>query len=514
MSENNHEPAPGTVLVTGATGAVGRNVVENLVAQGIPVRALTRNPDAARLPSAADVAEGSHTDPRQLESLLTGIESVFFMWPDLGNTAPAVSAIDRIAAQAKRIVFLSSAAVDGDAEPTAQSTPIGEAHREIEVAIERSGLDWTFLRPRRFATAALEWAADIREDRPVKHAFGDVPITLIDERDIADVAALTLTRDGYTGQALELTGPELITPKAAVRRIADHIGTPARWEDMPEREWIAELRNQGWAEEAVDFLLRGYQHPQDVLSTVEQVTGKPARDFDDWLSAHRTDFTIPLPVATLPDAEVVIMTTWTVQGKQQQLAAADAAMAAWDSVAWPEGLLHYSVLLGTDGTSLLHYSQWSGEHAIDLFQRTDPPARVEGILAAVPGIRRNGGARYTRYRSQGRANPQHVGCVAVVSFETANRGIAESFVDELTGGADGESPDEESPIGINFLISTDGASLVNYAEFPDEQTHQTIVETQLGPDNPVPALIERTEGLEGLGFRRYLPYRARKPNRM
>ncbi|ASR38550.1 hypothetical protein BAY61_30125 [Prauserella marina] len=510
MNKTNHNSAPGKVLVTGATGAVGRNVVENLVAEGVPVRALTRNPVVSRLPSAADVVEGSHTDPRQLEPQLAGIESVFFMWPDLGNTAPAVSAVELIAAHAKRIVFLSSAAVDGDIEPSAQTTPIGEAHREIEVAIERSGLDWTFLRPRRFATAALEWAADIREGRPVRDAFGDRPITLIDERDIADVAVTALLRDGYTARSLELTGPELIAPKAAVRRISERIGTPAHWEELPEREWINELRKQGWADEAVDFLLRGYQHPQDVLDTVERVTGKPARDFDDWLSAHRTDFTVPLPKATLPEAEVVIMTTWTVEGEEHQRAAADAAMAAWDSVTWPEGLLHYSVLLGVEGTSLLHYSQWSSEHAIDLFQRTDPPERVEGILASVPGIRRDGGARYTRYRSQGKTDPQRVGCVAVVSFETASRDIAESFVDKLTVDEAGAAT-EFSEIGVNFLVSTDGTSLVNYAEFPDEQTHQAIVETQLGPDAPVPALIERTSGLEGLGFRRYLPYRARKP---
>src|SRR5258708_35665455 len=146
------------VLVTGATGRVGRQVLSQLTAMGVQVRALVRDPHTADLPPHVDVVRGDLTLPETLDECLDGIDAVFLVW-----TAPPAAvtpALERIAKHARRIVFLSSPYKT--AHPffqAGQPNPIRELHAEIERLIETSGAQWTFLRPGMIAANALWWWA-------------------------------------------------------------------------------------------------------------------------------------------------------------------------------------------------------------------------------------------------------------------------------------------------------------------------------------------------------------------
>jgi uncharacterized protein YbjT (DUF2867 family) len=173
------------ILVTGATGNVGRPVVAQLLRTGAIVRALARNPDSAGLPGGADVVRGDLSAPDTLDACLNEVDAVFLLWPGLtADCAPAV--LDVISKHARRLVFLSSLGVRDDLEE--QTDPINALHADIEHVIEQSGLEWTFLRPGGFATNTLWWAPQIRADGVVRWVYGACARALIHERDIAAVA--------------------------------------------------------------------------------------------------------------------------------------------------------------------------------------------------------------------------------------------------------------------------------------------------------------------------------------
>src|SRR5262249_32648631 len=145
------------ILVTGATGNVGRQVVFQLLAAGgVQVRALTRNPDSASLPPEVEVVRGDLTVPATLDGCLDGIDAVFLVWTAPASTARVV--IERMASHARCVVFLSSP--HRTAHPffqASQPNPIAALHAEVEWLIEASSLQWTFLRPGMFAANARSW---------------------------------------------------------------------------------------------------------------------------------------------------------------------------------------------------------------------------------------------------------------------------------------------------------------------------------------------------------------------
>jgi uncharacterized protein YbjT (DUF2867 family) len=274
------------ILVTGATGTVGRQTVSQLLGAGAPIRALTRHPDAARLPGGVDVVGGDLSDPDTLAPALEDVEAVFLVWPfTTAEGAPVV--LDAVARATRRLVYLSAA---GGQRPD----PVGLFHADMERLIEESKLEWTFLRPSGFATNTLMWAGQIREDGVVRWPYGAAARSLIHESDIAAVAVRALTGEGHGGAKHVLTGPELLTQADQVRTIGDVIGSPARWEDVPPdavRDGLAAaFGDPSFADHALDAWARFVQEPELVTSTVERITGTPARTFREWASDHADDF--------------------------------------------------------------------------------------------------------------------------------------------------------------------------------------------------------------------------------
>jgi uncharacterized protein YbjT (DUF2867 family) len=284
-----------TTLVTGATGNVGRLVVDRLVGAGVRVRALTRDP-AAAFPEGVEVASGDLTDPDTIVAALDGVERMY-LFP-VPATAREVVGLARRAG-VRRIVVLSSGAVT-----TGHDT---DYHRPVERAVEESGLEWTHVRPGEFALNKLWlWGPSIRAERVVRDPFPDLASFSVHERDIADVAAGALLHDGHAGAAYTVTGPELITRRDQVRAIASAIGCPVRFEEVTREQARDIYREQGgFAATNADFLLgfTDYSGAEPApgaepaskagpvrLPTAEQVTGAPARTFTEWARDHAPDF--------------------------------------------------------------------------------------------------------------------------------------------------------------------------------------------------------------------------------
>ncbi|MFB4315197.1 NAD(P)H-binding protein [Actinomadura sp. 21ATH] len=279
------------ILVTAATGNVGRQVVNGLVAEGRDVRALTRSPETAGLPDGADVVRGGHLDLAVLERSLDGVEAVFLAWPFASaEAAPAV--VETIAKHARRVVLLSSIAVRDDVPE--QADPIGAFHAALEEPVERSGLEWCFLRPGGFAANTLAWAPGIRAGGTVRDAFGGAAQPLIHERDIADVAVRALTEDGHAGRKYVLTGAEVLTQAEYARTIGDAIGRPVRWTEISREEARERRAAQGIPPSFIDFMLDGYAamvtEPGPVTTTFQDIMGVPPRTFHTWAADHANDF--------------------------------------------------------------------------------------------------------------------------------------------------------------------------------------------------------------------------------
>jgi uncharacterized protein YbjT (DUF2867 family) len=272
------------ILVIGASGTIGRQVVSQLIAAGAQVRAMSRNPDAAGLPSQVEVIRGDLTAPETLDACLRGINSVFLVWVAPPATAAAV--VERIARHAQRIVFLS--APIKTAHPFFQQpNPMRAMTAQIERLIETSGLQWTFLRPGIFAANALHWwAPQIRAGDHVRWPYLDAPTAPIDERDIASVAVRVLCDDNHVGSEYVLTGPESLSQLDQLRIIERVIGRSLRIEEMSPDE----ARPGGLPNMLLDAWAAALGQPAFVTSTVKEITGVPPRTFLEWVTDHIAEF--------------------------------------------------------------------------------------------------------------------------------------------------------------------------------------------------------------------------------
>ncbi|MYY09972.1 NAD(P)H-binding protein [Streptomyces sp. SID4919] len=278
------------ILVTGATGNVGRQVVRQLLAEGRAVRALVRTPETAGFPDEVEVVQGDLTSPGTVGTAAEGVSAAFLLWPSL-PLADAPAVVEALAKGTERIVYLSSAGVEEDKEE--QGDPINQFHAGLERLIEKSGVRWTFLRSTSFASSLLEWRDQVREG-VVREAFGEATRTLVHEADIAAVAVRALTGDAYSGQKLMLSGAAPISQIEQVRIIGEIVGKEVRFEEVPLDTLREQMRSEGWEDPDIDGMFAAYATmatmDQPVWNTVEEVTGRPARTFPEWVADHVQDF--------------------------------------------------------------------------------------------------------------------------------------------------------------------------------------------------------------------------------
>ncbi|WP_089155141.1 NAD(P)H-binding protein [Micromonospora sp. NBS 11-29] len=286
------------LLVTGATGRVGRAVVDLLLDAGVPVRALVRRAgSAATLPTDVEVVIGDLTMPETLDAALHAVSTVFLVWTAPPQTAPAV--VDRLATHAQRVVYLS--APHRTPHPFFQQpNPMAAMHAEIERLIAATGLDSTIIRPGMFASnALLWWAAAIRAGRVVRWPYGAAETAPVDDRDVAEVVARTLREDGHAGGDYVLTGPEALTQAEQVRIIGDTLHRQLAFEELSPDQFRRQSPES--ARPAVDMLLAAWNaatgRPAYVTATVSDLLGRPARTFRQWATDHASSFTTD-PAAT------------------------------------------------------------------------------------------------------------------------------------------------------------------------------------------------------------------------
>ena len=282
-----------TTLVTGASGTVGRSLVSQLVQAGEPVRAMTRDPAAARFPAGVQVVHGDLADPGTLAAALAGADRLH-LFPYPATAREVVDLAGR--AGVRRVTVLSSGSVTAGFDTDYQLP--------VEQAVEASGLEWTHLRPGEFAANRLAlWGPSVRAERVVRWPFPDEVGVPIHEADIAAVAVLALLEDGHAGRAYDMTGPATLSVREQVAAIAAAIGADVRLEQVSRPEALRLLQEQGgWAAANGPFLLgyegfsAGEEYPEIAadelapLPTVEQVTGRPARSFARWALDHAGDF--------------------------------------------------------------------------------------------------------------------------------------------------------------------------------------------------------------------------------
>lgn len=277
------------ILVTGATGNVGRGVVERLLAAGEDVRALTRTPERAGLPEGAEVVRGDLHDAGSLPAALDGVTSVFlFAVP--GSAASFTAAAK--AAGVRRVVFLSSGAVDDEADE--QRNPIAGFHADIEKELRDSGMEWTFVRPSAFAVNALQWAGQLSAGDVVRGAYAEAAMAPVHEADIAAVAAYALTGDEHAGRVYDVTGPQSLTHAEQAEALGKALDRPVYYEELPPAVVRDGLGKQGVPQPIVDALFDVWSQSVGrsalVTDTVERITGHPARTFAEWVSDHAADF--------------------------------------------------------------------------------------------------------------------------------------------------------------------------------------------------------------------------------
>lgn len=274
------------IVVTGATGNVGGEIVRALAGAGERVRAVVRPGREQALPAGVEAAAGDLNEPDSLRPALSGARGLFLL-PGYQNMA-ATLALARESG-VERVVLLSGGSADGGDPANAVSRYMMES----EQAVRDSGLAWTFLRPAAFMTNTYEWLPQLRTGDVVRAPFAGVRIASIDPADIAAVAAVALTSDGHAGKAYPLSGPEPLLPADRVRILGEVLGRDLRLDPEPDAEARARMLSE-MPERYVDaffrFYVDGTLDESVVHPTVERVTGRPPATFREWAVAHADAF--------------------------------------------------------------------------------------------------------------------------------------------------------------------------------------------------------------------------------
>ncbi len=275
-----------TIVVTGATGNIGRPLVSELVRAGCRVRAVTRHPKTVALPRGVEMVSSAI-------DALPGASAVFLNSRALGDK---LAATVRHAAHSGVTKLVALSAINADDDFSRQPSRFrGDRNKEAEQLAADSGLDWVSLRPTVFATNfAGMWGAQIRAGDAVAGPFAAASVAPIVESDIAAVAARAFLHDELVGQRISLTGPQALTNSELVRIVGAVLKRPLEYHEVaPEvvRARFIELGfGAGFADAYTAMLAETVDKPALVTHEVEKITGRPATTFAQWVSQHRRLF--------------------------------------------------------------------------------------------------------------------------------------------------------------------------------------------------------------------------------
>jgi uncharacterized protein YbjT (DUF2867 family) len=254
------------------------------------VRALVRNPEQASAMASPEVEPVicDLAQPRALEAALQGVTATLLVSPlDPHQVALQGHFIDA----AKRTGRAHIVKISG--LQTALDSPVrsGRWHAQTEKYLEDSGLPFTHLRPPYFMQNILRFAPTIRVSGEFVGALHQGRVAMIDVGDIAAVAATALTASGHAGKAYVLTGPEALSYQDVAEKLSRLRGKPVAYKDVPLEVMRQQLLASGMPEWHVDVQIDfsnalGAGHASTVTDTVEAVTGKPPRSFEQFIREH------------------------------------------------------------------------------------------------------------------------------------------------------------------------------------------------------------------------------------
>jgi uncharacterized protein YbjT (DUF2867 family) len=281
------------IVVTGATGTLGRPLVALLKNQGIAVRAVARSADAGAMPAGVEVRRADLTRLEEVAPALEGATALFVHPRAVGDSAAKLVAL---AAEkgVRRVVVLSAINVDDD--PAYQpSRSNGDRNKEVEDAVAGGGLPWVAVRASSFASNAIGmFGAQVRAGDVIRAPYGDFAEAPIHEADLAAVIACALVDSNLDGRRIAVTGPRSVTHEKMVAVIGEVIGRPLSFQQVPPDLAVRGMVANGLPEDFVGALMARYERgagkPAPVTDEVERILGRPARSFAQWVADHADAF--------------------------------------------------------------------------------------------------------------------------------------------------------------------------------------------------------------------------------
>jgi uncharacterized protein YbjT (DUF2867 family) len=273
------------IVVTGATGNVGRPLVQALSTAGAQVTAVSRGISAQDVPAGVEVRQADLAGSDSFKPVLDGAEALFVVvssdFMSVGGDLKHVLD-DSLAVGVQRVVLLSSQGVGTGRHPSV-----------FEDAVKQSGLGWTVLRPGGFDSNTLQWTGSVRAQRVVAAPFGDVGLPVIDPADIAEAGAAALLEPGHLGNTYVLTGPAPITPRQQVAALAEALGQPIRFIEQTRaeaRDQMIQFMPEQVADATLDILGSPNAAELPVSLDVERILGRQARTYADWAARNIAAF--------------------------------------------------------------------------------------------------------------------------------------------------------------------------------------------------------------------------------
>jgi uncharacterized protein YbjT (DUF2867 family) len=277
------------ILVTGATGHIGKELVPQLIEADQSVRVLVRDErKVAYLPSCVERTIGNLDKPKTLRAALQGVDKIFLLTFETRQDVSVLEAAKQ--AGVEHIVKLSTL------EASQHVIQIGKWHFEREELIRKSGLEWTFLRPGMFMSNSIDWWADsIKQQDAVYFPGGKGQVAPVDPRDVAAVATVALSQPGHNGCVYELTGPELLNMGEMVEVISKVVGKPLKYTSIPAlaaKMWMLQSGMDKVLVNALMEMMASLRKNEGaiVTDTVEKVLGRSPRTFEAWCQEHADVF--------------------------------------------------------------------------------------------------------------------------------------------------------------------------------------------------------------------------------
>ena len=274
------------ILVTGATGTVGREVVPRLAVEGVKVRAAARHPRMLALPEEhVEIMAMDLRNPSDLDRALEDAEKILYISPlDETMAEHAALMVERAQAQGVRHMVRLSALGVG----SSRNITLAKVHGEVERIIRGSGIEWTFLRPNAFMQNFITyWGESIRKENAFFIPQGQGRVSIIDARDIADVAVVALTQAGHAGRVYELCGPEALSNNDIAESLSAVLGREISYRDIPAEEARSALIAQGMSEWMMNVIMELFEmsaadEAAEVNGEVERLIGRAAIRFEDF----------------------------------------------------------------------------------------------------------------------------------------------------------------------------------------------------------------------------------------